>query len=121
MKVIPVTLPDEGYSSNVPGEGYSSNVPDEGYSSNVPDEGYSRNVSCALHYISMFYFLLLWYIADRYTSCSIKDLYINNTDMRKNIYFYQMLTYISTLNFHIQSYSLYTMVTNWFLYTDDYN
>jgi len=29
-------------------------VPDEGYSSNVPDEGYSRNASCALNLISTF-------------------------------------------------------------------
>ena len=45
---------DEGYYSNVPDEGYYSNVPDEGYYSNVPDEGYYRNTSCALNLISTF-------------------------------------------------------------------
>jgi len=44
-----LSVPDEGYSSNVHDDGYSSNVHDEGYSSNVPDEGYSRNSSCALN------------------------------------------------------------------------
>jgi hypothetical protein len=40
--VIPVNVPDDGYSRNVPDDGYSRNVPDDGYSRNVPDEGYSR-------------------------------------------------------------------------------
>jgi len=51
-------VPDEGYSRNVPDEGYHRNVPDEGYHRNVPDEGYSRNASCALNWISMFYYYI---------------------------------------------------------------
>ena len=58
-----LSIPDEGYSSNVPDEGYSSNVPDEGYSSNVPNEGHSRNASCALNVIStcLLYLTLMSY------------------------------------------------------------
>ena len=48
---------------SIPDEGYSSNVPDEGYSSNVPDEGHSRNASCALNVIStcLLYLTLMSY------------------------------------------------------------